>query len=51
MGKSLECMSQIYKTPDRKGFVFKHGYFYANGYRWHQSGTPGSATFLAPQKP
>ena len=25
IGKSLECISQIYKTPDRKGFVFKYG--------------------------
>ena len=41
-------MSQIYKTPDRKGFVFKYGYFYANGYRWLHCGTPGSGRFLAP---
>lgn len=48
IGKSLECISQIYKTPDRKGFVFKYGYFYANGYHGLHCGTPGSGRFLAP---
>lgn len=27
-------MGQIYKTPDRKVFVFKYGHFYANRNKW-----------------
>jgi hypothetical protein len=34
MEKGLEYMVQIYKTQDRKVFVFKCMHFYANGKNW-----------------
>lgn len=46
MGESLEYIGQIYKTPDRKVFVFKCGHFYANGLL--QRETAGSGRLLAP---
>lgn len=42
MEKSLECTGQIYKTPDRKGFVFKYGHFYEDGNHWLRCDAPGS---------
>lgn len=49
MGKSLGYMGQIYKTADRKVFVFKYEHFYANGNNWLQCETPGPGRFMVPE--